>query len=68
MYNLKYVVNFLNNRDYYYIADTDISELSICLKYNQEEDGQWIPIIFIREFWDFYSVYTAGNRKKLKKK
>lgn len=66
MYNLKYVINFLNNRDYYYIADTDISELSVCLKYNQEEDGQWIPIIFIREFWDFYSVYTAGNKKEIK--
>ena len=67
MYNLKYISNLLNDRDYYYIADTDISELSVCLKYNQEEDGQWIPIIFIKEFWDFYSVYTAGNKKETKK-
>lgn len=67
MYNLKYVSNFLNDRDYYYIADTDIRELSVYLKYNQKEVGVWIPIIFIREFWDFYSVYTAGNRKETKK-
>ena len=46
------------------ITDT---EFKFCIKYNQKEVGQWIPIIFIREFWDFYSVYTAGNRKETKK-
>ena len=67
MYNLKDVSNLLNDRDYYYIGYIDISELSVYLKYDREVEGQWIPIIFIKEFWDFYSVYTAGNRKETKK-
>lgn len=67
VYNLDYIDNFLNNRDCYYINDIDTNELNICLKYEYDEDGEWIPVIFIKEFWDFYSVYTAGNRKETKK-
>lgn len=66
VYNLDYIDNFLNNRDYYYINDIDTNELNICLKYEYDEDGAWIPVIFIKEFWDFYSVYTARNRKETK--
>jgi hypothetical protein len=66
VYNLDYINNFLNNRDYYYINDIDTNELNICLKYEYDEDGEWIPVIFIKEFWVFYSVYTARNRKETK--
>lgn len=66
VYNLDYIDNFLNNRDYYYINDIDTNELNICLKYEYDEDGEWIPVIFIKEFWDFYSVYIARNRKETK--
>ena len=66
VYNLDYIDNFLNNRDCYYINDIDTNELNICLKYEYDEDGEWIPVIFIKEFWDFYSVYTARNRKETK--
>lgn len=68
VYNFDYVSNFLDSRDCYYIDDTDINQLSVCLKYDYDEDGEWIPIIFIKEFWDFYSVYIAGSRKETKEK
>lgn len=67
VYSLDYISNFLDSRDCYYINDMDINQLSVCLKYDCDEDGEWIPIIFIKEFWDFYSVYTAGDRKEIKK-
>lgn len=66
-YNLDSVGNFLNFRECYYINDIDTDELCVHLKYDYEEDGDWIPIIFIKEFWDFYSVYKAGNKKEIKK-
>ena len=66
-YNLDTVGNFLNFRECYYINDIDTDELCVYLKYDDEEDGNWIPIIFIKEFWDFYSVYKAGNKKEIKK-
>lgn len=64
LYNLDYINNFLDSRDCYYIEDID--ELHLYLKYDCDEDGEWIPIIFIKEFWDFYSVYMTGNRKENK--
>lgn len=67
IYNLDYISNFLDSRDCYYIDDFDSSELSVLLMYDCDEDGEWIPIIFIKEFWDFYSVYMIGNRKETKK-
>ena len=66
VYNFDYVSNFLDSRDCYYIDDIDISQLSVYLKYDCDEDGEWIPIIFIKEFWDFYSVYMTGSRKEIK--
>lgn len=67
VYSLDYISNFLDSRDCYYINDTNINQLNVCLKYDCDEDGEWIPIIFIKEFWSFYSVYTAGNEKEIKK-
>ena len=66
-YNLDSVSNFLNFRECYYINDIYTEELCVDLKYDDEEDREWIPIIFIKEFWDFYSVYNAGNKKEIKK-
>lgn len=66
IYNLDYISNFLDSRDCYYIDDFDSSELSVLLMYDCDEDGEWIPIIFIKEFWDFYSVYMTGSRKEIK--
>lgn len=68
LYSFEYIYNFLNSRDCYYINDIDTNELSVYLKYDCDEDGGWIPIIFIKEFWDFYSVYIAGSRKETKEK
>ena len=66
-YNLDSVSDFLNLRECYYINDIYTEELCVHLKYDYEEGGEWIPIIFIKEFWDFYSVYNAGNKKEIKK-
>lgn len=68
VYSLDYISNFLDSRDCYYIDDIDINQLSVYLKHDCDEDGEWIPIIFIKEFWDFYSVYIAGSRKETKEK
>lgn len=64
VYNLNYIDEFLNDRDCYYINDFDIEELCVQLKYDCDEDGDWIPIIFIKEFWSYYSTYTTENRKE----
>ena len=52
--------------DSYYIDDIDISDCSLLIKNDCDADGEWIPIIFIKEFWDFYSVYMTGSRKEIK--
>ena len=65
-YNLSSVSDFLNFRECYYVNDIDADEFCIHLKYDNEEDGSWIPIIFIKEFWEFYSTYKTKNKKETK--
>lgn len=47
---------FSNIEKYYTIMDYDENDHSIYLTHD-EDDGEWLPIIFIREFWEFYSNY-----------
>lgn len=45
---------------YYIISDYDENDHSIYLTRDDDSDdsdGVWLPVIFIREFWDFYSNY-----------
>lgn len=42
---------------YYTIEDYDENDHSIYLTHDEDGDV-WLPIIFIREFWEFYSNYN----------
>ena len=60
--NLEYYreFNFKTSNDigkYYTIKDYDEDDHSIYLTHD-EDGGAWLPIIFIREFWEFYSNYN----------
>lgn len=50
------------NAEEYYIDNFDRNYYSLYLKYNEDVVGRWMPIIFIKEFWDFYFDYI--NKKK----
>lgn len=46
----------------YYIDDINAGDYSVFLKNDCDEGGTWLPVIFIKEFWDFYFDYI--NKKK----
>lgn len=50
------------NAEEYYIDNFNRNYYSLYLKYNEDVVGRWMPIIFIKEFWDFYFDYI--NKKK----
>lgn len=49
-----------------YINDFDIFDYSLFLISDSGEDRAWIPIIFIKEFWDFYFDYISKKRENEK--
>lgn len=58
-YEYYQVLNFKDFSDiekYYIIKYYDKDDHSVYLTHD-EVGGVWLPIIFIREFWDFYSNY-----------
>lgn len=50
----------------YYIDDFEISDYSVLLKKNHDEGGDWLPVVFIKEFWDFYFDYISKKRENEK--
>lgn len=46
----------------YYIDNFDRNHYSLYLKNNDDVVGGWMPIIFVKEFWDFYFDYI--NKKE----
>lgn len=55
---------------YYIVSDYDENDHSVYLTHDYDEgDGVWVPIIFIKEFWKFYSEYVErypfiGEKKR----
>lgn len=64
IFNADYTADEICNLDVekYYIDNFDRNYYSLYLKYSENVVGRWIPIIFIKEFWDFYFDYI--NKKK----
>ena len=52
--------------DEYYIDDCEISDYSLLLKNDCDESGDWLPVVFIKEFWEFYDNFMNGNENKNK--
>lgn len=55
--------------DEYYIDDCEISDYSLLLKNDCDEGGDWLPVVFIKEFWEFWEFYNNfmnGNENKNK--
>lgn len=50
----------------YYIDDFEISDYSVLLKENHDKGGDWLPVVFIKEFWDFYFDYISKKRENEK--
>lgn len=42
---------------YYTIMDYDENDHSVYLTHDEDGGGVWLPITFIKEFWEFYSNY-----------
>lgn len=59
LFNTEYDVDFLKNfatNTKYIIDHVDEYDYSVYLT-QDGEDVEWMPVIFIKEFWDFYSNY-----------
>lgn len=63
-FNSEYPTDILYNftADEYYIDNYENSDYSVFLNNDCDEDGGWLPVIFLEEFWDFYFDYT--NKKE----
>lgn len=65
-YEYYQVLNFKDFSDiekYYTIKYCDKDDYSVYLAHD-EGCGVWLPIIFIREFWDFYSNYDHNIKEE----
>lgn len=52
--------------DEYYIDDFEISDYSLLLKNDCDEGGDWLPVFFIKEFWEFYNNFMNESENKNK--
>lgn len=48
---------FSDIEKYYTIMNYDEDDHSVYLTHDEDRGGVWLPIIFIKEFWNFYSNY-----------
>ena len=48
-----------------YIDDVNIKDYSVYLA-RDDEGIDWLPVIFIKEFWDFYFDYISKKRENEK--
>lgn len=63
-YDISIIYQF--TMDEYYIDDFEISDYSLLLKKDRDEGGDWLPVIFIKEFWEFYNNFMNENENKNK--
>lgn len=67
-FNTEYSIDFLGNfatNTKYIIDQVDIDDYSVFLT-QDIEDVDWLPVIFIKEFWDFYFDYISKKRENEK--
>ena len=67
-FNTEYSVDFLGNfatNTKYIIDHIDIDDYSVFLT-QDDKDVDWLPVIFIKEFWDFYFNYISKKRENEK--
>ena len=68
IFNTKCSIDFLGNfatNTKYIIDHDDIDDYSVFLT-QDNGDVDWLPVIFIKEFWDFYFDYISKKRENEK--